>query len=246
MYELLIALIIVLFALVKGREHFGLVLGSKNWDRLYTTNTEVEDGVEIVSFYPHTCPPDKPDLDAGLCYPRCKNGFTGVGPVCWADSTSIGVGIPVGLNPCPSGWSNDGLICREPIKNDCTWRWLGVCWGKLSGGRLRGRLNKYCPEKRRRAGDGYDTEPEDCRQDPEEENSPLYNKTMGVCEGPGALSDDHPDYIAGLCYRKCPEDLPEHIPGMPYLCYKGDGLAYGRGVGRIPPMMRFGRVFSPF
>jgi hypothetical protein len=28
---------------------------------------------------------------------------------------------------------------------------------------------------------------------------------------------------------------------MPYLCYEGSrGLSYGRGVGEIPPIIRFG------
>ena len=45
----------------------------------------------------------------------------------------------------------------------------------------------------------------------------------------------------GLCYRKCPKDLPDRIPGMPYLCYRNTrGLAYGRGVGSVPPIFAFG------
>ena len=44
-----------------------------------------------------------------------------------------------------------------------------------------------------------------------------------------------------LCYNKCPKDLPDRIPGMPYLCAKiTRGLAYGRGVGTVPPLFRFG------
>ena len=245
MYELLIALIIVIFAIVKAREHFGLVVGGSDvgW---VSTDTDTEKGYEIFSMYPNTCPPDKPDLDAGLCYPKCKAGFYGVGPVCWAITKNIGVGIPVGLNPCPPGWNNDGLICREPIYNDCSWEALGVCWGKLSGGRLRGRLNPYCPEKRRRGGDGYDTSDADCVLNPKFPNSPQFEKTRGVCEGPGALSGEHPDYIAGLCYRKCPREYPKHVQGMPYLCSKGQGLSYGRGVGRVPSILRIGRVANPF
>jgi hypothetical protein len=245
MYELLIAFIVILFAILQAREHFGLVVGGKEVGYV-STDTKTDKGYEIFSTYPNTCPPDKNDLDAGLCYPRCKSGFHGVGPVCWADTVSVGVGIPVGLNPCPPGWNNDGLICREPIWNDCSWKALGVCWGKLRGGRLRGRLNPYCPEKRRRGGDGFDTADDQCVQNPKFPNSPRFEKTMGVCEGAGALSDDHPDYIAGLCYKSCPKNLPKHLPGMPYLCYKGDGLSYGRGVGKVPSILRLGRVANPF
>lgn len=50
-----------------------------------------------------------------------------------------------------------------------------------------------------------------------------------------------PDEVTGLCYQKCPDDKPRGVPGMPYLCFKGSrGLIYGRGVGEIPPLFRFG------
>jgi hypothetical protein len=243
MYELLIALVVVLFAVIKGREKFGLVVGTPD---IVTTDTNTDKGYEIFSTWPNTCPPHKSDLDAGLCYEKCRPGYHGVGPVCWADSVNVGVGKPVGLNPCPEGWNNDGLICREPIYNDCSWKWLGVCWGKLRGGRLRGRLNPYCPKPKRKAGDGYDTSDGDCVKDPKNPKSPPYPKTLGVCVGEGALSQDHPDYVAGLCYKECPPNLPERIPGMPYLCYKGGPLSYGRGVGIVPSVLRIGRVWNPF
>ena len=35
------------------------------------------------------------DMDAGLCYDKCKNGYKGVGPVCWGELTDIGVGVPL-------------------------------------------------------------------------------------------------------------------------------------------------------
>lgn len=35
-----------------------------------------------------------------LCYPKCRYGYTGVGPVCWQD--------------CPSGYRNDGMFCYKP------------------------------------------------------------------------------------------------------------------------------------
>ncbi len=244
MYELLLVFIVLLFAIVKAREHFGVVVGQDvGW---VSTDTDTSKGTEIFSTYPNTCPPGKEDLDAGLCYPRCKAGFHGVGPVCWADTVNIGVGKAIGLNPCPPGWHNDGLTCREPIYNDCSWEWLGVCWGRLRGGNIRGRLDPYCPEKRRKAGDGYDTANHHCVVDPKNANSPRYAKTRGVCEGPGATSANHPDYVDGMCYKKCPENLPAHVPLMPYLCYKGEGLSYGRGVGVVPSIVRIGRVWNPF
>jgi len=32
----------------------------------------------------HACA-DNMDKDGALCYPKCKSGFHGVGPVCWED-----------------------------------------------------------------------------------------------------------------------------------------------------------------
>jgi len=39
------------------------------------------------------------EYDAGLCYNRCREGFHGVGPVCWGS--------------CPTGYSDDGGTCRR-------------------------------------------------------------------------------------------------------------------------------------
>ena len=41
------------------------------------------------------CPSDKL-YDAGLCYSRCPEGYTGVGPVCW-------LGAPKGWVECGMG-----------------------------------------------------------------------------------------------------------------------------------------------
>ena len=166
-------------------------------------------GWEVYSLTPFTCPPERSDLDAGLCYVPCRDGFRGVGPVCWAKSQGIGIGTPVGLEPCPDGWANDGLICREPIS--C--KSIGDCFSGrgcgCSGGNLRGRLNNG-----------------------------------GICPGPGG--DDYKDKIDGLCYKQCPKNLPVHIAGMPYLCYKGGPLSYVRGVGTVPSMLRIAKKYTFF
>lgn len=203
MYALLLVLIIILLVLTEGREHFALIVGGRDG---YSFDGRTDDGYEIFNTTPNTCPQDKPELDAGLCYPRCRTGYRGVGPVCWAESTNVGAGVPVELEPCPDGWNNDGLICREPIRNDCSWKGLfGECWGRLTGGRLKGRL-----------------------------------------DGGGICKESHPDKIDGLCYKRCPSDKPEHIKGMPYLCYAGGDLSYERGVGAVPSLVRIGRTWNPF
>ena len=77
----------------------------------------------------------------------------------------------------------------------------------------------------------------------------LFNECWGGAEGgqvdPKKLTCDgyseHKDNVASLCYRRCPAELPNRVPGMPYLCFKGTrGLSYGRGVGEVPPLWTFG------
>lgn len=154
--------------------------------------------LEIISFTPNTCPRNK-DLDAGLCYDKCKPGYHGVGPVCWADSENVGSGKVAGLGPCPNGWEDWGLLCHEPIH--CASGWAFFTEG-CSGGNLVAK-DLLCP---------------------------------------GPMSKTAKDKVTGLCYESCPKHMPERIPGMPYLCYAGGDLSYGRGVGKVPSLIRlFGR-----
>jgi hypothetical protein len=199
MYELLLlAIVILLFFFYFPREHFGF------------------GGQEILNIGPFlnedTCKPSE-ELQAGLCYTKCRAGYHGVGPVCWADSENVGIGTVIGLEDCPSGWFTEGLICREPITGggctthcDGNWSWSdgGFCHTRcdpIVGGRLKGRLDNG-----------------------------------GVCPGP--QGGDYYDRVDGMCYRRCPAKLPRHIPGMPYLCYIGGDLSYTRGVGKIPALLR--------
>jgi hypothetical protein len=196
MYELLLVLIAILLVANYTREHYSL----PGWAGGYEL-------ANISIMGEDTCKPGQ-EKDAGLCYTKCRDGYNGVGPVCWAKSEGVGIGTPIGLEPCPDGWYTEGLICREPLgwNSRCVYWGLGNWSGCATGGRLKGRL------------DGG-----------------------GICPGPGG-GDDHTERIAGLCYRKCPKELPARIPGMPYLCYKGGELAYGRGVGTIPQLLRlFGK-----
>ena len=43
--------------------------------------------------------------DAALCYPACKAGYDGIGPVCWDE--------------CPSGMYTCGALCTQS-SSDCT------------------------------------------------------------------------------------------------------------------------------
>jgi hypothetical protein len=53
-----------------------------------------------VGTVPKSCGEGK-DYDTGLCYPDCRSGYRGVGPVCW--------GI------CLAGYHDDGATCRKDV-----------------------------------------------------------------------------------------------------------------------------------
>ena len=88
---------------------------------------------------PSKCPGE--EKDGALCYPLCKAGYEGVGPVCWescppdahddgalcrrdakiiaANNSSCpwydkcGLTVKKGCSTCPSGFRNDGCTCRQ-------------------------------------------------------------------------------------------------------------------------------------
>ncbi len=77
---------------------------------------------------PATCPADM-DSDGGLCYPKCADGYYGVGPLCWRKcpegTTDIGVSCSkvsydrgVGQRPtiCPAGTEEGGDFCYPPCE----------------------------------------------------------------------------------------------------------------------------------
>jgi hypothetical protein len=203
--------------MVKAKETFIFKIGNPMKDQDIVALERQKPGYRVFALTPDTCPAGF-DLDAGLCYPPCEPGYIGKGPVCWAETTNIGVGKPVGLEPCPPGWSNDGLTCRQPIR--CASGWKFFTEG-CSGGRVVGRLN----------GGGICDYPSNRGELP----SWLVDKS-----NPKNYIATHPDRVDGMCYKKCPADKPNHVPGMPYLCMKGTRLSYGRGVGKVPPIFAFG------
>lgn len=80
-----------------------------------------------VGTIPGSCPVGQ-DYDAGLCYPQCKSGYYGVGPVCWQG--------------CPSGYADHGATCYKHL---FSWFW------KSSYGRGVGKIPGSCP-----GGQDYD------------------------------------------------------------------------------------------
>jgi hypothetical protein len=222
MYALLLIAIILLFIATKVKENFVFKVGNPFDDQEIVSFDPEAPGYKVFSITPDSCNGVKDELQDGLCYERCKSGFHGIGPVCWADTVNIGVGKPVGLEPCNPGWSNDGLTCREPIRSDkCAFKGLfGECWPGLKGGRIQGRLN----------GGGICDHPD---------KGNLPNWLVDKSDNNNWIAT-HPEKINGLCYTKCPPEKPNHVPGMPYLCMAGDQISYGRGVGEVPPIFHFG------
>lgn len=227
MWALLLVLGLVYYLATEMREKFVLNAGGPDY---YNTDPGGP-GREVASLSPNTCASrsdGKTEEDAGLCYTPCDDGYYGVGPVCWAYTKNVGAGKAVGLRPCPAGWNNDGLICREPIECGKGWDFFKKgCWG----GRLQGRLD----------GGGICDWPSDRGNLPDH----LVDKTTD----PKNYKATHPTYIAGLCYADCPADKPVRVPAMPYLCYKPSkqhsGLSYPRGAGVIPKLFSvFGYQFG--
>lgn len=200
-YAILIAFIAILYGAIRMKETFVIKYGNPFDNEDLVSFGSDGKGKRLFGTWPDTCPCNKPEYDAGLCYEKCADGYHGIGPMCWADTESIGIGKVLLLQSCKDsgydGWTDTGLLCNEPIRCGKGWEFFTKgCWG----GRVR-------------------------------------TKRLS-CKGYG---DEYPDEIAALCYRKCPKHLPNHVPGMPYLCYAGTrGLGYGRGVGSIPSIMAFG------
>jgi hypothetical protein len=191
MWGLLLIAILLAYLLLKTRERFTIKYGNPFDDEDLISFDKDAKGTRLFSITPDTCPLNKSDLDAGLCYEPCDEGYHGVGPVCWADSENVGIGTIPGLE-----WYQEEV----------------TSWGSI--GCTGGRPFRF---------KGYS----DCYR---------YKmwKARQVCYD-GRENKD------GLCYRKCPKNLPDRIPGMPYLCAKlSRGLSYGRGVGSVPPLFHFG------
>lgn len=215
-------------------------------------------GYPILSTYPNTCPTTHPERDGLLCYKPCPSGRHRVGDVCWADTKENGLGTPVGLEKCPDGWNNWGLVCQEPIRCGLKDGWLLQC----TGGNLKGRLDHggNCPG------------PEDAGGLPNYDNwydrwstaNAKKKRTKKECNEPtGAHGDErtcdeetlvkqgvHTERVDGMCYKPCPEGMT-HVPLMPYLCVKreSDGkpmrLDYYDADSKVPSMIQLFGFFNP-
>eukprot|EP00943_MAST-04B_sp_MAST-4B-sp1_P008058 g8058.t1 len=77
--------------------------------------------------YPLTCAAGQQE-DAGLCYPYCKDGYSGVGPVCWINCE----------NPDPSDGGaiccSNSTMCSKKIRDLAGGLPLAIAAAILSGG----------------------------------------------------------------------------------------------------------------
>ena len=210
MWFILIAVIAILLGMLKYRETFIMKYGNPFDDEDLISFDRGAKGTRFFSTTPDTCHSTKSDLDAGLCYEPCQDGYHGVGPVCWADSVNVGIGLVMTPRSCDEmgykandNWEDHPLTCYKKIT--CAGGWEFFTKG-CSGGDI------------------------------------VWKQL--TCDSYGDREN-----VDALCYKKCPVKLRrdgteyswKHVPGMPYLCYEGSrGLSYGRGVGEIPPIIRFG------
>lgn len=200
MYEFLLVLAVLVFLSLKYRETFVIKYGNPFNDEDLLSFDPAAKGTRLFGFTPDTCPANKPELDAGLCYEQCEIGYHGVGPVCWADTVNVGIGKILIPKSCGdsgySGWTDIGLLCIQPIDTSSF------------GGFFKSLF------------------------------STIFEAKIGAKR---LECTDNRENVTSLCYKKCPKELPNRVPAMPYLCYKGTrGLSYGRGVGDVPPIFAFG------
>lgn len=206
--------------LLKYRETFVVKYGNPFDGEDVVSFDPAKKGTRLISTNPDSCPLTKPENDAGLCYEQCDEGYHGVGPVCWADTVNRGIGrLPrfkscseMGLGP---DYRDDPLTCWKDLK--CK-TWCNSSKRDIFGNCWAWDLKTEC-------------------------SGPDLKGKQAACPGPewAGNTPEHTELKAGLCYKKCPSDKPNDVPGMPYLCMSGGrGLSYGRGAGEVPPLFRFG------
>jgi hypothetical protein len=210
-------------------------------------------GYTILSSYPYTCPPTHPELNGLLCYKPCPSGRHRVSDVCWADTQENGIGTPVGLEPCPDGWNNWGLICNHVeyaggwfpiIKTVGRLDHGGVCPGPEDAGGLPGFDDWY-----RRWKAAFDKKPRTKKK---------CLEPTGAHDGERSCDEQklvenavHTERVDGLCYKPCPSGMT-HVPGMPYLCVKQESngkpmrLDYYDADSKIPSMIQLFGFINPF
>ena len=180
------------------------------------------------------------DTDAGLCYTPCKDGYTGVGPVCWSATP-----------PASEGWRNDGVFIHQSYARPQHWQ---VDLPTPAGAKRTAACTMDFGPYGGVYTDCGDTRITDAQHgaDMSKDFGPGWHKTAACtiqkggivtsCElygqgcNPGEVKEGsmcyeppRPGYHCDLvtCYKDCPAT------------YKNAGIScerdfYGRGVGEVP------------
>lgn len=186
---------------------------------------------------PNVCPSGLQNED-GLCYPGCKYGYNGVGPVCWQE--------------CPSGFADVGVSCAKPKPYGRGGGYItkGLCedhhdscerWGLLWYPKCDdGFHNVGCCICSPDCPDGMTDEGEFCAK---------HSYGRGAGKVPKDCASDEVD-DAGLCYKKCKsgyegsgpvcwEDCPDGMKDTGADCLKE---SKPRGAGTVPDACPSGKV----
>ena len=195
---------------------------------------------------------DGMEQDGLLCYEPCKAGYTGVGPVCWANVTTIGNGV--GTIPqkgsCDNGQRDDGTSCWEDWKAHCRLTFLSLVDDScFSGcGCIKKTLfdRQYCGDNQELNGAlCCDKCPEGMERVPGMPNQCRtigdisYTRGVGDCM---KCAENQTEDSAGLCYAQAPEGYEKQSLGLlSQKCPEGStdfGVgcmreSYNRGAGQI-------------
>ena len=150
---------------------------------------------------PSKCPGE--EKDGALCYPLCKAGYEGVGPVCWES--------------CPPDAHDDGALCRRDAKiiaaNNSSCPWYDKCGLTFAKGCSK------CPV-------GYINDGCTCRMNVQIWAKKSYGRGAGT---PMHCPASRPDNDAGLCYEACGADQTGVGPVCWYDCPATHPVACGAG-----------------
>lgn len=237
-----IAVAILLYGLLRTRETFVVKVGNPFKGQELLSFDRYASGTRVFGTTPDTCPESHPSLEAGLCYRECYEGYHALATTCWADTKDIGSGFQPRHLSCEEsgypGYTNTGLFCQKGLSIDTGGSWKAWEWkAELD---IRERKWECPPEASPFKGmvEGLQKALTDATSSEE------IGNLGGVLEILKKSSyESYTDKVDGYCYRKCPADKPNHLPGSPWLCYNGrhgEGLSYDRGVGLVPDLFTFG------
>lgn len=177
---------------------------------------------------PMTCS-DTEELDGALCYPKCDNGFDGVGPVCW--------------QVCPDGYTDDGAFCRKDaviIAKESYGRGAGTlpamsCNGneELDGALCYPPCNagydgvgpvcwQICPS-------GYADDGLTCRRDAHIFAKHSYTTSSTSCQAGYT-------WVLFVCWQNCPSGYTDDGAFCRRDAHIFSKDSYGRGAGHVPSL----------